>query len=106
VSSRLLLEGGYSRNLEYGTPENADLQIRLSPSQTEFHDRINQLDLRIAKTFEVGRLRLQAQLETFNLFNSDAIVTYRSVNFGTASYFQPSVVLQGRIIGIGMQARW
>lgn len=52
------------------------------------------------------RVRLESQVEAFNVFNSDAIVSYRSVRFGTAAYQQPSGVLQGRIIGIGMQAWW
>jgi hypothetical protein len=89
-----------------GTPTEANLQVRLTPFNTEFHDRINQLDLRVAKSFDVGNVRLQPQLEAFNVFNRDAIVTYRSFNFATPAYRQPSVVLPGRIIGIGMQVRW
>jgi Carboxypeptidase regulatory-like domain len=89
-----------------GTPTEANLQVRLTPFNTEFHDRINQLDLRVAKSFDVGAVRLQPQLEAFNVFNQAPIITYRSFNFGTPAYQQPSVVLQGRIIGVGIQVRW
>ncbi len=89
-----------------GTASSSNLQVRLTPFNTEFHDRINQLDLRFSRAFTTGMFRLQPTLEIFNVFNSDAIVTYRSANYGTVSYRQPSVVLQGRIVGIGLQARW
>ena len=43
-----------------------------APYRTEFLDRLTQLDLRGSKVFTVGRTRVEAQLELFNVLNSDA----------------------------------
>ena len=91
-----------------GTATSANLTIPLVPfnvgdGRTE---RVNQFDLRLNKNINVGRLRLQPQLDIFNLFNADTVILYRSINFATATYRQPSGILNGRIIGIGLQARW
>jgi hypothetical protein len=42
----------------------------------------------------------------FNVFNKSTILGYRSTNFATAAYLQPSTVLQARMIRLGMQLRW
>jgi hypothetical protein len=45
-------------------------------------------------------------LDIFNVFNESTILGYRSTNFATAAYLQPSSVLQGRILRLGLQMRW
>ena len=45
-------------------------------------------------------------LEAFNVNNSDAILTYASVNALAAAYEAPSSIMQGRLFGIGAQVRW
>lgn len=47
-----------------------------------------------------------AQLEVFNVLNSDAVLTVRGTNFGTAAYQQASGAVQGRIIRVGAQMKW
>lgn len=93
-----------------GTPSSANLEVPLIPwdsdDPTSRTERINQLDLRINKSFTVRGVRLMPQLEIYNVFNADTIILYRSINFGTSTYQQPSGILNGRIIGMGMQARW
>jgi hypothetical protein len=84
----------------------ANLSVPLVPPGTDFADRINQLDLSLAKWFNVGTSRIQGQVDLFNAFNRNDVYAVRSLNFGTAAYQQPSSILQGRIIRIGMQARW
>jgi hypothetical protein len=49
---------------------------------------------------------MEGQLELFNTLNSDAALTVRSANFGTASYNQVASVLQGRIVRVGAQVKW
>lgn len=84
----------------------ASLTIPLRPFGTEFLDRLNQLDLRGSKVFTLGRTRLEAQLELFNVLNSDAALTVRGTNFGTAAFQQASGAVQGRIIRVGAQMKW
>ena len=84
----------------------ATLNVPLVPPGTDFADRVNQVDLSLAKWFQVGTTRVQGQFDMFNAFNRSAVLSVRSLNFGTASYNQPSSVLQGRILRLGMQLKW
>jgi Carboxypeptidase regulatory-like domain/TonB-dependent Receptor Plug Domain len=84
----------------------SSLTIPLVAPGTEFLPRLKQLDLSVGKQFQIGRLRLQGQLDVFNVFNENTILGVRSTNFATAAYDVPSSILQGRIVRIGTQLRW
>ena len=45
-------------------------------------------------------------MDLFNAFNSDDYTAVSSTQFGTAAYLQPSVVLQGRIVRLGVDVKW
>jgi hypothetical protein len=92
--------------LVFPTLSEASLTVPLRPFGTEFLDRLNQLDLRGSKVFSFGRTRVEAQLEVFNVMNSDAALTVRGTNFGTAAFQQASGAIQGRIIRVGAQMKW
>jgi Carboxypeptidase regulatory-like domain len=84
----------------------SSLTVPLLSPRASFVERITQLDLKAAKTFKVGRVSVQPQVEAFNLNNSDAIISYLSVNTLSASYEHPNSVMQGRMVGVGAQVRW
>jgi hypothetical protein len=85
---------------------SASVTVPLVAPGTEFLPRLNQLDLSFAKNFQVNSYRLQGQVDLFNVFNKNYAQAYRSTNFGTSSYLQPSSVLQGRMIRLGVQLKW
>jgi hypothetical protein len=97
-----------------GTADSANLRVQLIPygSKGQFTDRINQLDLRLTKSVQIGRLKVLPQVEIFNVFNANAVILQRSTDYSIATatapatYNQPSGILNGRIIGIGIQTRW
>jgi hypothetical protein len=66
-----------------------------------FGPRINQFDLRGTKIFRLGTRRLQANVDAYNLFNSNTPVTL----FGTynARWGQPTQVLDGRLVKFSAQ---
>jgi carboxypeptidase family protein len=66
-----------------------------------FGPRINQFDLRGTKIFRLDRLRVQANVDAYNLFNSNTPVTL----FGTynARWGQPTQVLDGRLVKFSVQ---
>jgi hypothetical protein len=84
----------------------ATLTVALVPSGTVFTDRVNQLDLKASKTFRRGRVSITPSVEAFNINNSDAIVSYVSTNSLSASFLSPNSILQGRLIGVGVQTKW
>jgi hypothetical protein len=84
----------------------ATLNVPLVAPGTEYAERVNQVDLSLAKWFQLGATRLQGQFDVFNLLNRSDVLSVRSLNFGTTSYMQPSSVLQGRILRLAVQVRW
>lgn len=88
------------------TLTEASLTVPLIAPGTEFLPRLNQLDVSIAKWFQVGWMRVQGQVDIFNAFNASTVLSYRSTNFATAAYLQPSSVMQARMIRMGLQMRW
>ena len=84
----------------------ASLNVPLAAPGTEYAERVNQVDVSLAKWFQVGKARLQAQLDVFNVLNRGDVLSVRSLNYGTSSYQQPSSILQGRIVRIGTQLKW
>jgi carboxypeptidase family protein len=88
------------------TFQPAALTVQLVDQDRVYTERINQLDLKLSKTFKVGRISVSPTLEAFNVNNSDAVVSYVSTNVLAASYLRPNSILQGRIIGVGTNLRW
>jgi hypothetical protein len=89
-----------------GQLTEANISVPLVAPGTEFLPRLTQLDLSLGKWFNVGRTRLQGQMDIFNVFNADTEGGYRSTNFATASYLQPSSNLQGRMFRFAMQMKF
>jgi hypothetical protein len=88
------------------TLTSASVTIPIVAPGLEFLPRLNQLDLSFAKNFQVSGYRLQGQLDVFNVSNENYATAYRSTNFGTTAYQQPSSVLQGRMFRLGLQVKW
>ncbi|MFN7983891.1 MAG: carboxypeptidase regulatory-like domain-containing protein [Vicinamibacterales bacterium] len=79
----------------------ASLSVPLIAPNTEFGDRINQLDLNISKTIKVRQMSIQPKIDFFNLLNVSPVYAVRGLNYGTASYKQPSSILVGRVFQLG-----
>src|SRR5262249_46793513 len=84
----------------------ASASIPLVAPGTEFTPRYNQVDLGASKTMRFDWLTLVPKVDLFNAFNSDAYTSVSTAQFGAATYYQPSVILQGRLIRIGVDVRW
>ncbi len=82
------------------------LLVPLVAPGREFLDRTQQVDLSLAKWFQVRRMRIQGQVDVFNAFNGSPVLDVRSADFGTSAYLQPSRVLQGRLVRLGAQMTW
>src|SRR5262249_8124375 len=80
------------------------VSVPLVEPMTEFGDRINQLDLNIARTFKVGTVTVQPKIDFFNLLNVAPVYSVNAaggLNFGTPIYMQPASVLNGRTFQLG-----
>jgi hypothetical protein len=85
----------------------ASMSVPLVAPGSEFFDRLNQLDFTVSKVIPVrGKIRLEPEVALFNALNSGSVSAVRSLNYGTASYEQPSTILQGRFLRVGLKAKW
>jgi hypothetical protein len=90
----------------------ASLSVPLVAPMTEYGDRINQLDVNVAKTFKFGTLTVQPKIDFFNLLNTAPVFAVNAaggLNYsptGTGVYMQPGAVLNGRTFQLGAIVRF
>jgi outer membrane receptor protein involved in Fe transport len=78
--------------------------VQLIAPGTLYGDRVYQLDSRLSKTWRVGRMRIQGQLNAYNLLNVGPVLAVNNT-FG-ATYLNPTATLQGRMFKFGAQLDW
>jgi len=86
-----------------GIPGFANFHV-LEPGQ-QYGERLNQIDLRIAKLFRVNTTRTMVSLDIYNLLNADT-VTAQNNNYtvgATIPWQQASSIVTARFIKIGAQ---
>jgi len=77
------------------------LNVQLVEPSTLFADYLNQFDLRLMRIFRVGRLRAQALLDIYNVFNASTATTLNQT-FGPL-WLRPQQIVQGRYLRFGTQ---
>jgi hypothetical protein len=83
-------------------PCTATASVPLIAPYTQFEARRNQIDMRISKIVRLGsQIRLQANLDVFNLLNNSA-VTVRNNTFGS-TWTRPQLIVEPRLIQVGGQ---
>jgi hypothetical protein len=90
---------GLGRSLSGGVT-NVTVANIIAP-QTEFEDRLNQVDVRFIRNFRVSGMRLQGTLDIYNLFNRSTVLA--QVNQYGLTWRTPSSVLDARIFKVGVQ---
>ena len=66
-------------------------------------DRVNEIDLRVAKILRFGRTRTNVGIDIFNLINSNAILTYNQTFTPGGAWLAPQAVLSPRFFKISAQ---
>lgn len=79
----------------------SSVSVRLNEPGTQYLDRVNQLDISLAGTIPVGRLRVKPQIDLFNALNAGPVLRVVS-QFGPA-LGRPSQLLDGRLLRLGLQ---
>jgi hypothetical protein len=87
------------RSLSAGA--TASVTVPLVRPMTMFNDRVNQVDLRLAKRFRVGRGSLQGQFDLYNLLNANPVLAQNNT-YGPA-WLTPVSILPGRLFKAGME---
>jgi hypothetical protein len=97
VATNAVITPSLGRPLSGGIT-NATVNL-VSPG-TMYGDRVNQIDLRVAKIVRFGRTKTALSVDLYNLLNVNPVTTYNP-NF--ASWLVPQRILQGRFAKLGVQ---
>jgi hypothetical protein len=80
---------------------NSSVSLPLLTPQTVFTDRINQLDIRGTRTFQMQRVRIRAHVDLYNVGNSSGI---QGINATYGSkWLTPTSIVQGRLLKLAAQ---
>ncbi len=75
----------------------ANVTVNLIAPGTMYGDRLNQLDVRVARTFGPRRAQLQLALDVYNTLNSSAVLSYNSTFVPNGPWLQPLSILSPRM---------
>jgi hypothetical protein len=89
------------RNLAGGA---ANVTVNLIEPGTQYGDRVNQVNVRVAKILKFGRATTRVGLDVYNVFNSAPVQTYNLTYSPTSTtWLTPTQVLGARFARIGAQ---
>jgi len=84
---------------------SSSYSVELIQPGTQYNERVNQLDMRLAKIFKLGgRKRVQGQFDMFNALNANPVVNQSntfSSNAVANQWLKPSTILIGRMFKFG-----
>jgi hypothetical protein len=87
-----------------GNAPNATVNL-IAPGSM-YGDRINQIDVRVAKVFGFGRARSTVGVDVYNVLNSNAVLTYNNSFVPEGPWLQPLMVLTPRLFKITAALDW
>jgi carboxypeptidase family protein len=77
-----------------------NVTVNLIAPGTLYGDRINELDLRLAKRLRYGRSRLLIAVDVYNALNSSAVLSYNSTFVPGGTWLQPLTILTPRFLKV------
>jgi hypothetical protein len=86
------------------TLSQASVNVRLNEPGTEFNDRVNQLNLTVAKSFRRGKLDIRPEAAAFNAFNANPVLS--QVNTFGPSLGRVNTILNPRLIRLGVAVKF
>jgi hypothetical protein len=72
------------------------ITVNLIEPGTQYGDRVNTIDLRVAKILRFGSLRTNLGVDVYNIFNSSAVLTYNQAFNPGGTWLAPTSVMQAR----------
>jgi len=73
----------------------ANVNIDLVPANSVYEDRLQQLDVRIARIFRFGKARVRGNFDIYNALNGASILT-ENPGYG-AAWLKPYEIMGGRL---------
>jgi hypothetical protein len=76
----------------------ASMTVNLVKPGTMYGTRINEVDVRVARPFRIGKVRTTVGIDVFNVFNSAAVLTYNNTFVPGGQWLQPMAILTPRFL--------
>ena len=83
-----------------------NVTVNLVAPGSLYGDRINQLDLRVAKVFRHHRTQTVVGMDIYNVLNSNAVLTYNNSFVPGGPWLQPLTLLTPRLFKITAEVDW
>jgi len=94
----------YARTISVTMPVEGTRTIRVEPIDSNRYPSVAILDLRLDKTFEMGKFgRVTPMLDVFNIMNSGVPTSVRTTNTATAPFNEVTAILNPRVIRFGFR---
>ena len=97
VATNAVIAPSLGRTLSGGA---ANLPVTIVEPGTMYGERLNQVDLRVGKILRFGRVRSALNLDVYNVFNANRVLT---MNNAFATWQRPTSILLARFAKIGVQ---
>lgn len=79
-----------------GATPNVSVNL-IAPGEI-YGDRVNEVDLRVAKVLRFGRTRTNVGFDIYNILNSNPVLTYNNAFIPNGNWLVPTSVLQSRFL--------
>lgn len=76
------------------------VMVNIVAPGTMYGDRVNELDVRVARTLRAGRSRATVAVEIYNALNSSAVLAYNNAFIPGGSWLQPMMALTPRFVKV------
>ena len=84
----------------------ANVTVNLVAPGTRYGDRINQVDIRLAKLLRHGRSRTMVALDVYNTLNSSAGLTYNNAFVPGVRWPRPNTILTPRFFRVAVETEF
>jgi hypothetical protein len=105
VATNAQIAPSLGRNLSAGAGSNVTVNV-INPGAL-YPPRINQTDLRVAKSVSIRQAKLQVFIDLFNLFNANTGLRFNNT-YGTngSVWNNPTAIMPARLVRLGAQLRF
>src|SRR5687768_10782375 len=95
--------GPPTRHLVERCQRQSTVTVNMLEAGTMYGNRVNQLDLRLAKLLRFGTTRSMIGVDIYNALNTHAILTYNNTFVPGGTWLQPQSILTARMVKVSAE---
>jgi len=83
-----------------------NVTVNLIEPGTQYGNRVNQIDIRVAKILSFGSRRATIGVDVYNLLNAGTVLTYNNTFVPSGTWLQPTTIMTPRLLRISGEFRF